>query len=256
MQSQSPANESSNINQSKVHTHWPPGLGRLVLGSVIAAGLSFALIKAAYPIFLVPPEIARIPENAPIEVQWRLEATEYIVDGKNFSLFFALIGAILAASCIIVSFGAKRVSVILIGVLVAAALGCLGANLSNWMFTNLRLTSAKELTLLGVTLDGVKQTIVGFGSLWCLIGLGVGIGVGAMHSVSKAMVAGIAGFSGGAVAAMMYVVLTMQLSIRTTIDRVFPFDNMQLAIWMLLFPVAIAICIALGLGERKPKKVA
>ena len=253
MEPQLQAVESANIDQSMARASWPPSLARMVLGAVIAAVLSFALIKTAYPIFQVPPEIAHIPENAPIEVQWRLEATEYIVDGKNFSILFALIGAMLAASCIVFSFGAKRVSVIVIGVLVSAALGYLGANLSNWMFTNLRLTSAKELIFLGITLDGVKQTIIGFGSLWCFIGLGVGIGVGAMHSFGKSLIAGIAGFSGGAVAAMMYVILTMQLSIGTTMNRVFPFDNMRLAIWMLLFQVAIGGCIALGLGEKKRK---
>jgi ABC-type uncharacterized transport system permease subunit len=145
----------------------------------------------------------------------------------------------------------RKSTVIVIAALASAALGCVGANLSNWMFTNLRLTSGKDLLIMGITLDGMKQTIVGFASLWCLIGLGVGIGVGAMHSVGKSLVAGIAGFCGGALAAMMYVVLTMQLSIGATMNRVFPADNMRLAIWMLLFHVVIAGCFALGLGERK-----
>ncbi len=55
---------------------------------------------------------------------------------------------------------------------------------------------------------------------------------------------------------MMYVVLTMQFSIGTTMNRAFPTDNIRLAVWMLLFHVAIAACIALGLGERKPKAAA
>lgn len=250
------ANESNSPNQSNKPTNWPPSLLRLVLGAVVAAGLSYILMKTIYPIFIVPPEIAFVPETAPLEAQLKLEATEFIVDGKNFSVFFAIIGAILATCCVVFSFGARSVAVIVIAALAAAALGCAGANLSNWMFTNLRLTSGKELLIMGVTLDGIKQTLVGFASLWCLIGLGVGIGVGAMHSASKSLVAGIAGFCGGALAAMMYVVLTMQFSIGTTMNRVFPLDDMRLAIWLLLFQVAIASCIALGLGERISKKVA
>lgn len=255
MQPRPEANQSSKPEESVI-SNWPPSLARLVLGALFAAGLSFALLKFGYPVFQVPPEIAYVPETAPIEAQWKLEAAEFVVDGKNFSLFFALIGAILAASCVVFSFGFKRVSVILIAVLASAALGYLGANLSNWMFTNLRLSSSKELIFWGFTLDGVKQTIIGFGSLWCLIGLGAGIGVGAMHSVGKSLTAGIAGFCGGAVAAMLYVILTMQLSIGTTMNRVFPLDDSRLAIWLVVFQVAIGACIALGLGERKRKVVA
>lgn len=250
------ANESNSPNPSNTSPNWPPSLLRMVLGAVVAAGLSYILMKTVYPIFIVPPEIAFVPETAPLEAQLKLEATEFIVDGKNFSVFFAIIGAILATCCVVFSFGARSITVILIAALAAAALGCAGANLSNWLFTNLRLTSGKDLLIMGITLDGTKQTIVGFASLWCLIGLGVGIGVGAMHSASKSFVAGIAGFCGGALAAMMYVVLTMQLSIGVTMNRVFPPDNIRLAIWLLLFHVSIAGCIALGLGERKSKKVA
>jgi hypothetical protein len=250
------SSDSSVPSQSSLRSDWPPSLLRLVLGAVFAAGLSFVIMKTAYPIFHVPPEIAFVPETAPPEAQWNLEKAEFLVDGKNFSVFFAIIGAILAVSCVVFSFGARSVAGIVFAALISAALGTVGANLSNWLFTNLRLNSGNDLLIMGITLDGANQTIVGFGSLWCLIGLGVGIGVGAMNSVGKSLVAGIAGFCGGALAAMTYVVLTMQLSIGTTINRVFPADNMRLAIWLLLFQVAIAGCIALGLGERKRKDVA
>ncbi len=257
MQPHLQASDSTSPNHSNLRPDWPPRISKLILGAVVAAGISFIIMKTAYPIFEVPPEIAFVPETAPIEAQWKLEETEFIVDGKNFSVFFAVIAAILAVSCVVFAFGARSISVIVIAALVSAVLGCLGANLSNWMFTNLRLTSGTDLLIMGITLDGVRQTIVGFASLWCLIGLGVGIGVGAMHSVSKSVVAAIAGFCGGALAAMMYVVLTMQLSIGTTINRVFPTDNnMRFAIWMLLFHVVIAGCIALGLGEKKRKEAA
>lgn len=254
MQPQEQAIDSSSPNHSHLPTNWPPSLLRLILGAVVAAGLSYALIKTAYPIFHVPPEIAFVPETAPLEAQLNLEKAEFVVDGKNFSVFFAIIAAILATCCVVFSFGARSLSVIAVAVLVSAVLGCIGANLSNWMFTNLRLTSGKEFVIMGITLDGMKQTLVGFASLWCLIGLGVGIGVGTMHSVGKSLVGGIAGFFGGALAAMMYVVLTMQFSIGTTMNRVFPNDNMRLAIWMLLFHVVVAGCIGLGLGEKKQKK--
>ncbi len=49
-------------------------LTKLVLGAVVAAGLSYVLMKTAYPIFVVPPEIAFVPETAPLEAQLKLES--------------------------------------------------------------------------------------------------------------------------------------------------------------------------------------
>ena len=135
-------------------------------------------------------------------------------------------------------------------------MGVVGANLSNWMFNNLRETSGVDLLIMGIALDGMRQTILGYALLWGLIGLGVGLGIGSVRSVGKSLVAGIAGLCGGALGAMIYVVVTAQLSIGTTMNRVFPADNTRLAIWLVLFHVVIAVCIALGLGERRRKGAA
>lgn len=257
MQSEEQLASDSDPTTSNSRRDWPPSFLRLVLGAVFAAGLSYIVLRTMYPFFVLPPEIASVVlEFAPFSAQLDLEKAEFVVDGKNFSVFFAIIGGILGVSCVLFSFGTRSVTAIVVAVVCAAAMGCVGANLSNWMFTNLRQTSGKDLVIMGVTLDNMGQTIVGYASVWGLIGLGVGLGVGSARGIGKSLVGGIAGLCGGALAAMTYVVLTAQFSIGTTMNRVLPIDNTRLAIWLVLFHVMIAGCIALGLGERRRKGAA
>ncbi len=205
------------------------------------------------PIFVVPEEIANIHEQSP---QWlfdRLENANSEVDSKNFSVVFGVIGAIFGASCIVLSVGARSIKAIAIAVLGSAAMGVLGANMSNWMFFQMRAHSVKEMRIVGIVLDGMMQSIVGYSLLWGLIGLGVGLGVGAIRGLSKSIVAGISGLVGGVLGAMLYVVLTAQFSIGTTMNRVAPDKIASQAMWLVLFMVVIAVCIALGSGEKRPK---
>ena len=248
--------DSNRPTKSNLSRDWPPSFLRLVLGAVFAAGLSYIVMETMYPIFVVPPEIAILSETGPLSEQLELEEAQYVVDGKNFSIVFGVIGAIFGASCVVCSFGARFVYAIVIAVVGSAAMGVVGANLSNWMFNNLRETVGVDLLIMGITLDGMRQTILGYALLWGLIGLGVGLGVGSVRGVGKSLVAGISGLCGGALGAMIYVIVTAQLSIGTTMNRVFPGDNTRLAIWLVLFHVVIAVCIALGLGERRRKGAA
>ena len=257
MQSEEQPVSDSNISiKSNLRRDWPPSFLRLVFGALFSAGLSYIVLKTMYPIFVVPPEIAFLPETAPLSAQLNLEKVQYVVDGKNFSVLFGVIGAIFGASCVVFSFGARSVYAIVIAVVGTAAMGCVGANLSNWMFHNLRETSGTDLLIMGIALDGMRQTILGYALLWGLIGLGVGLGIGAVRSVVKSLVAGISGFCGGVLAALLYTVLTAQLSRGTTMNRVFPTDSMGQAIWLLLFTVVIVVCIALGSGEKRRAKKA
>jgi hypothetical protein len=246
----------NNPTQSLGNGDWPPSLLRLVLGAVVAAGLSYVALKTMYPIFEVPVEIATFPEQSPLWLYERLEKTQYEVDGKNLSIVFAVIGAIFGASCVVFSFGARSVMAIVIAVLGSASIGVAGANLSNWMFGNMRATSGKNATILGFSLDGMTQSIIGYSLLWGLIGLGVGLGIGSVRGFRKSLIAGVSGLFGGALGAMLYVVLTAQFSIGTTMNQVLPASDTSQAIWMLLFAVTIAVCIALGSGEKKRKGTA
>ena len=135
-------------------------------------------------------------------------------------------------------------------------MGVVGANLSNWMFTHMRATSGNDTLFMGIALDGMKLSILGYSLLWGLIGLGLGLGVGSVRGVGKSLVAGISGLVGGALGAMLYVVLMAQFSIGTTMNEVVPLGSTSQVIWLVLFTVAIAVCITLVSGEKRPKKAA
>ena len=251
-----PVSDSKISTKSNLSRDWPPSFFRLVLGAAFAAGLGYIVLKTMHPIFVVPPEIAILPDATPLPLQLKLEEAKYAVDGRNFSIVFGVIGAIFGASCVVFSFGARSVYAIVIAVVGTAALGCVGANFSNWMFHNLRETSGTDLLIMGYALDGMGQTVLGYALLWGLIGLGVGLGIGAVRSVGKSLGAGISGLCGGVLGAFLYVALTGWFSEGTTMNRVFPTDSMGQAIWLLLFTVVIVVCIALGSGEKRRAKKA
>ncbi len=242
--------------QSNLGGHWPPSFLRLVLAALFAAGLGYIVLKTMYPIFIVPEEIANVPEAGPSWIYERLDKARVEVDGKNFSIVFGVIGAVFGASCVVFSFGARSVKAIIVAVVGSAAMGVLGANLSNWMFNNLRESNGKDLLIMGIKLDSMWQTTIGYSLLWGLIGLGVGLGTGSVRSVGKSLIGGISGLCGGVLGAMLYVVLTAQFSIGTTMNRVIPDSDTSQAIWLVLFPVVIAVCIALGSGEKRRKGAA
>ena len=249
-------NDSNSATDSKTQVAWPPNLLRLVLGALLTAGLGFAVLKTLYPVFVVPEELVNFPEQSPRWMYERLDKAKSQVDGKNFMLVFGIVGAIFGASSVAFAFGARAVKSMILAVVGAAALGVLGAFLSNWMFNNLRETSGKELVIMGIGIDAMKQTIIGYGLLWGLIGLGVGVGIGSARGISKLAVAGISGLCGGVLGAMLYVILTAQLSAGTMMNQVIPYTNASQAIWLAIFPLAIATCIALGTGEKKTKQIA
>ncbi len=248
-----PVRDSNRPNKSIGIGDWPPSLFRLVLGAVIAAILSFIVLKTMYPIFVVPVEIATLPEQSPIWIYERYEKASYEVDGKNFSILFGVIGAILGASCVVFSFGARSFKSIVIAAIGAGGLGAAGAFMSNWMFNNMRVNSGKNAMIMGISLDGMTQSIIGYSLLWGLIGLGVGVGIGSNRNVVKSLVAGISGFCGGVLGAILYVFLTAQISIGTVMNQVYPLGDTSQAVWLALFTVVVAICIALGSGEKKRK---
>ena len=251
-----PVNDSKSRTKTNLFEDWRPNFLRLVLGVMFAAGLSYVVLKTLHPVFVVPKDIGDVPEASPLWLYERHDKAKFEVDGKNFSIVFGVIGAIFGASCVVFSFGTRSVYAIVVAVVGSAALGVLGANLSNWMFNNLRETSGKDLVIMGITLDSMGQTIVGYASLWCLIGLGVGLGFGSARGIGKSLVGGISGFCGGFLGALIYVFLTAQFSVSASMNRVFPLDNMSLAVWLVLFTVVIAVCIALGSGEKRRAKKA
>lgn len=257
MHSPEPAvSDSNSPTNSNLRGDWPPKLWRLVVAAVLTAGLGYIVLLTMYPIFVVPVDIATFPEQSPVWMYERLEKANSDVDSQNYSIVFGVIGAIFGASCVVFSFGVRSVKALVIAVVGSAALGVVGANLSNWIFTHMRATSGNDTLIMGIALDGMKLSILGYSLLWGLIGLGLGLGVGSVRGVGKSLVAGISGLVGGALGAMLYVVLMAQFSIGTTMNEVVPLGSTSQVIWLLLFTVVIAVCIALGSGEKRPKKAA
>lgn len=258
MHSEQQFSEPIGLNKSDLDCPWPPSLLRLVLAAAITAGLSYAAIVfiTTNPIFVVLEKYSNIPETSPPDLFALLDKEKYKVDGMNLSIVFGLVGAIFGAICVLLTFGMKSFKAMGVAVVCATALGVVGLNLSNALFYNSRVAAGKDLPILGFKLDSMGQAILGYSLLWGLIGLGVGLGIGSVRGVAKSLIAGISGLCGGVLGAMLFVVLTAQFSIGTTLNRVFPHGNIIQAIWLLLFTVAIAVCIALGSGERRRKPVA
>ena len=230
---------------------WPPKLLRVLSGALVATVIACLVIKFMYPIFTVPEEIAILPDPPPTAAVLKLEKAQFAVDAKNFSIVFGTIGTILGAAIVLFAFGTRSIKAVANGAVSSALLAIAGANLSNWMFTNLRSTSNSDMLLMGITIDAMTQTIIGYALLWGLIGLGAGLGMGSVRSVSKSISAGVAGFLGGTLAAMIYVLLVAQFTPNAAMSYVFPLDFVSQAIWLLLFMVMIAAAIALGTGEKR-----
>ncbi len=233
---------------------WPPRLGRIVFGALLAGGIGWVILKSVYPIFEVPPEMAILPNPPPTEKIIELEKVQYAIDGQNFSIVFGLTGAVLGAYCAVFAFVAKGLRPLLIAAIAAGALGVVGANLSNEIFTRIRLTSGSDRVLLGITFDAMKQAILGYASLWGLIGLGVGVGVGSFRGGAEMVTSGIAGLAGGFVTAMLYVLGVGQLSPNESMSHVFPLGSSSQVIWFLVFCMGIAAAIALGSGENAKRQ--
>jgi len=55
---------------------------------------------------------------------------------------------------------------------------------------------------------------------------------------------------------MLYVFLPPQISLVTVMNLVYPLGDTSQAVWLALLTVVVAVCIALGSGEKKRKGAA
>lgn len=230
---------------------WPPSIFKLVIAGLVAGGLSLAVMKLVHPIFILPEDLAHVPEQAPIEVYQKHDQAQYEVDGWNYAIIFALAGSVLGGCCVLLCFGLKASRALLTAAVCSGVLGAVGALLSNWMFNNMRQSSGQNANILGISLDGMTQSIVGYALLWSMIGLGAGIGVGIANSFKKAALAGVSGFVGGILASMVFVIATAQVSIGTIMNTVVPEGNVSQTSWFIVFPLLVVLCIGLGSGEKR-----
>jgi hypothetical protein len=52
---------------------------------------------------------------------------------------------------------------------------------------------------------------------------------------------------------MLYVIFTSQFFRQITMNQVIPYGDVSQAIWLVVFAVVVAACIALGSGEKQKK---
>ena len=230
---------------------WPPSAPRLLLGALIGSALGFAVLQTLYPIYVVPPELANLPDPPPTAAVEKLEAALRAVDLKNFSIVFSAIGLLLGASYALCAFG-LRCPRRLIMTSVLGAVSCVaGALICNSIISKMRSSGGDDMLLFGFTLDILKQTILSQACLWGLTGLGIGIGLA--PSIKAALTAGISGLVGGMLSAMLYVVGVAFFLPIVGGYHAFPVTPTQQIAWLAFNACTIGLTIALGTGERARK---
>ncbi|MFO0942673.1 MAG: hypothetical protein U0930_18200 [Pirellulales bacterium] len=246
------ATASNAVEEKKNNDRWPPSIPSLVIAAIITVCLSLTLALFVFPLFSLPADQAKVPEQAPIEVYQKHDQAQHEVDRMNFALLFGLVGAILGGCSTFLCFR-PPFRTLLIAAACGGILGALGGASSNEMFFNMRQTSGQSSSFLGISLDGMTQSIIGYALVWSMVGLGVGIGVGITKSAGKAVIAGISGFIGGILASMVFVITTAQISIGTTMNTVIPLGTVAQICWFLNFAILVVACIGLGSGEKRKK---
>ena len=230
---------------------WPPALGRLLLGAVVGSVLGWLTLSVTYPIFVVPPEIAILPDPPPKASVEKLEAALFVVNSKNFAISFSLIGLLIGVTSAFFTYGFRYPGRIVCSGLLGAIFCVIGILICNVFITRARASGGNDIILLGITLDDLKQTILSQACMWGLTGLGIGLGLG--RNLKTSIVAGISGLVGGALAAMLYGVGMAVIAPNAGTFLPFPEAKFDRAIWMVFAAAIIALTIGMGTGERAKK---
>jgi F0F1-type ATP synthase assembly protein I len=245
---------SSDPKTSDSPTMWPPRLVRLVPGALVGAFLGWAIFRLAFPLFTIPENVAILPDPPPIAAIEKLEAYQFDVDNKNYGIAFAITGALIALFSTASSFGVKRPFRMIVPVLLGASMGALGAVLCNIVTTKTRAVGGNDVIWLGVKLDSMGQALLAQVFLWGLIGLATGIAVGLTgKGLSGAIKAGISGLLGGALGAVLFLVVSATLHPTSSSNYVVLKSTAEQIGLTLAATISISVAICLGTGERKPK---
>lgn len=230
---------------------WPLSAPRLLAGALVGSALGCAALQLLYPIFVVPPEIAILPDPPPTAAVMKLEAAQYLVDVKNYSIIFGLVGLFLGTACAGFAFAGRHPRrIIATGLL--GAIGCVaGIVLCNLVVSRMRSSGGNDLVLVGYALDHLKQSILAQACLWGLTGLGIGIGLA--RDVKSALTAGVSGLVGGMLSGLLYTtgVAFFLPNVRTY--YVFPHAPGEQFAWLAFNACMVGLTIALGTGERSKK---
>ena len=225
------------------------GLAIGAVGGILAAAvgglLAWGLIMATFPLRDLPEHLRGVTPASPQELQE--ERHRAVVTDIRFHAMvaFAALGGLAALTFTLAEgLAARRAGLgaafAVLGLVIGAAAGWLGGMLG-W---SVREAVAELLPAMGVT---VVSQVVGLG----FIGLGIGLSAGLVHRRGAVMVNSIfGGLLGGALAGLLYPILTSFLLPRVNTEVLVPIEASGRLAWMLIACILIALT-ASGLGTKR-----
>lgn len=218
--------------------------------ALLAALATWGILRATYPVFEVPEELAHLPTPAPPGKLAELDEALTIASRKNATYALGLLGLLLGASLAAAEAVSRQTTRTAIPKgLVAGVTGGLAGAFAGFVGSKAfaYLPYFPHLSPLGTTIA------IQIGALG-LLGLGIGLGLGLPYARPRLLVNCIVGtVLGGVLAAVIYPAVVGYLLPVADTERIVPGSRGGQLPWLLLTAGLIGL-VATGLGKpRKPK---
>ncbi len=218
------------------------------LMALLAGALGWALIQGLHPVFEVPKEYAVESLNAPPEKFLALEAARARTDAKSLTLYFSLLGALLALGQVAWQRSLAQALVALpIGLTLGGLAGIAGSLAHNrWV--------QGQAGAEGGTVD-IAQVVAVQAILLGGLGVAAGLALGAASRSPRTMAIGaLGGLAGGALAGALYLVV-MSVAVPTVgTTSLFPLEAGSRLLWIELAAGLIGLMVPLALRGRPAPK--
>lgn len=219
-------------------------LRHLLPGALGLALIMWLILWTAFPVFVVPIELATYAGPAPTAEEAAAEAAAGVwARALNASLAGVLLG--IAFACLIAGTARTKLPLmrrLLLALLVGIVLGCVAGLVAHFLAESHRIKQ----------LEPLQANVVSQAGLMMLLGAAVGL-MGAIQN--KAGRDGIfGGFIGGLLAAVLYPLLTAFLLPSANTSLVVPREPLSKLIWVLLIFVMIS-ATAVGVSSRRGRRV-
>jgi hypothetical protein len=225
----------------------------LVFG-LAAAALTWILLSEAYPMFMVPEELAGLPPTAPAEQLQKATAAQQEADIRNHIGLLGAYGVLLGASLALGEGLARRS----LGRMLVAGVACVSAGV---VFGS--LAGGLGHYLFGYyeplrQLSPLAKTMVVEGAMLATVGCGLGLALGLLTArAGTATTCVIGGILAGALAGMLYPMLTAVFMPGETTEILIPVHTGSRTLWLGLGAGLVGLTIpavARGRKRRAPLK--
>ncbi len=230
--------------------------GRLVIGpatgllfGLMAAALSWLLLSAAYPVFVIPDELAVLPPTASVEQHEKATAALREADARNDVSFLGAYGVILGALLAIAEGLARRSlgRTLVAGVACVSAgavFGSLAGGLGHYLFNYCEPLEQ---------LSPLAKTMIVQGTMLATVGCGLGLALGVLTArVRTAITCLIGGILAGTLAGMLYPMLTAILLPGALTEIVVPVRTGSQMLWLGLASGLVGLTIpAVARGRKR-----